>query len=1239
MSATDNASITSTSTLTALGTPAATGPSNDYANLAIKSYKYTNFSANNASTGATTVTLNFGDMVAVEQSDGSIKVYEYMGGTPASVNLSNPTNAYTDEEYWKLVTPDQLAEEAQAQSANPASGSAQDGSSNSKPPGEQVTTSSSSTSLYALVDYNNVSSSTAAYITEANVQDSAGGVSVAASDTATITATDGSVVTTSPGGNGAGGVIATNHVLGSATADIDDATVAATDGDVAVTAQNTSSITATETTALTADGNAVSIEAAFNVIGWQTENIGELALDTLFGDPNFFGSATPDQTLAYISGDSTVTTTGSGNVTVSANGDASITATVGDQATSGNGDATANLNVGGVLATNEINTATNAYIGNAPASLGVTPVDASSVDAAGTVTVSATDAPTLTANSSITLSAQASTGGVASELAADYKYTDQSGQQTLNKGDQVYVQGGAIYEFQGTNGTSVDLTGNNSQFSSSSWTKVTPSTAPANTSNAESKAVGFIFVVNDAQGGATATVDVAGDITGGDGISVMSNEAASIQATTTSNLTSTGGGNGTQAGTGSQAAQSDAPDASQPTNDPGNTTTTPGGGLALGGAIVTNLVLAQSQASIQDATLSAGSGGINIDAEDNAVLNATTNVASSTGGAGSQSAYDLSIAFNSIGYAPSNFLFNAVDALIGGDYLASPQPDNATAYLSNAVVTADGGNLSVTAESNEQVNATVSNAATSTTSALYDASSTGFGGVLASNKVDGSAVAYIDNAGADSTTNIPVTGNLVVTATDNAGIYSNVKLVSSSIVTGTGAATPSSFTALGSNPSSFSNSQALNNGDTVTLDATYDTPTYTVGSSNPATTTLATGNVIADTSGNLYRYIGTGGSFDLQTDPGLATDTTNFVKIGGVSGDSYQYIGANQANVNLADVDYSATANWQQVPNTFQAFGANGAAGNNPVTLQFGDLVQINPGYADPDYTVTNGSTGPTSQSLSLGDVIQDGSTLYRYVGSSGGSLNLQNGNFTASGSQTSAAIGSDTTDFTVIGGTDGATYRYLGATNSAAASNVDLSNTNYDNLGYWQLVTPTDLVPGGLKTQAPGTTNYDALGSSPSNFSNPTTLNIGDTVTLDSSYDTPTYTVANDGSTGQSLSLGNVIQDGDTLYRYVGSGGSLNLQTGSYTASGSQTSASIASDTTDFKVIGGTDGTTYTFNGPSATTGTSLDLANADYTDTTLWTAQPNNGAENSGPASNELEQHCQAVKRDCSRGYPRPQ
>ena len=140
VSATDNASIVATSTLTALGTPAATGPANDYAGLAIKSYKYTNFSANNADTGATTVQLAFGDQVAVEQPDGSITVYEFMG-TSGTVNLSTgrPTDPYSNLEYWKPLSADQLTEEAEAQSANPKLGSAQSGK-----PGETVQQSSSS---------------------------------------------------------------------------------------------------------------------------------------------------------------------------------------------------------------------------------------------------------------------------------------------------------------------------------------------------------------------------------------------------------------------------------------------------------------------------------------------------------------------------------------------------------------------------------------------------------------------------------------------------------------------------------------------------------------------------------------------------------------------------------------------------------------------------------------------------------------------------------------------------------------------------------------------------------------------------------------------------------------------------------------------------------------------------------------------------------------------------------------
>ena len=520
--AADRASITATSTMTALGTPAAGGAANDYAGMALSTYKYTNKSG--------TETINFGDQVAVQDpTSGSIVVYRYLGGTATSINLDNPastasTDVYTNLDLWKPLSADQLKEEAKSQSANPKSGDEQGGA-----PGEKVTKSESSepstgsASLYALFDYNNVASSTAAYIQNATVT-GATGVVVLASDTASISATDGSVVTTNAGGVGAGGVVATNHVTGSlipsdpslpldaATAFIANATVHATTGDVTVGAQSNGSITATETTALTADGSSVSIEAAFNVIGWSNDNFGSLALAALIGTDQLLGSATPYATQAYITGASTVTA--GGNVSVFAEGQATITATVGDQAAAGNSDATATLNVGGLLATNKIDTATNAYIGTANPTSTTAPssLDTSSVTATGgTVTVAASDSSTLSASTTMTLSSTASAGGVASALSGDYKYTQELGTQTLHKGDQVRVNNGTtvkVYTYTGTDG-SVDLgpltqytqTGNGAKWAPTK----SDGSASSDSSSAESKAIGFNFVLNDVRGEAFAT--------------------------------------------------------------------------------------------------------------------------------------------------------------------------------------------------------------------------------------------------------------------------------------------------------------------------------------------------------------------------------------------------------------------------------------------------------------------------------------------------------------------------------------------------------------------------------------------------------------------------------------------------------------------------------------------------------------------------------------------------------------
>ena len=142
--------------------------------------------------------------------------------------------------------------------------------------------------------------------------------------------------------------------------------------------------------------------------------------------------------------------------------------------------------------------------------------------------------------------------------------------------------------------------------------------------------------------------------------------------------------------------------------------------------------------------VSAGTGGITVNASNAAQLDAQALVASATSGGGAQSSYGLVLAFNSLGYNPELFLFNSFDALLGSNYLSDPDPSNATAYIHDTTITHDGGDLDVLATSEEQINATNSNAAITTASALFDATGAAYGGSLASNKVDGSAYAYID---------------------------------------------------------------------------------------------------------------------------------------------------------------------------------------------------------------------------------------------------------------------------------------------------------------------------------------------------------------------------------------------------------------------------------------------------------------------------------------------------------------
>ncbi len=142
-----------------------------------------------------------------------------------------------------------------------------------------------------------------------------------------------------------------------------------------------------------------------------------------------------------------------------------------------------------------------------------------------------------------------------------------------------------------------------------------------------------------------------------------------------------------------------------------------------------------------------------------------------------ETAVAVTLAFNSLGWKPQNFLFNLIDTLLGDPLIAvaldGEEPSAVSASISNSTIAA-GGDVRVSADGAAGLNATVSNAADSTAAALFNATGESVGIVIAQNKVASSATASVSDVGAT------VAGELAVTASDEAGVYSNIKLVSSS---------------------------------------------------------------------------------------------------------------------------------------------------------------------------------------------------------------------------------------------------------------------------------------------------------------------------------------------------------------------------------------------------------------------------------------------------------------------------
>ncbi|MDA0839143.1 MAG: hypothetical protein O2857_15315 [Planctomycetota bacterium] len=202
--------------------------------------------------------------------------------------------------------------------------------------------------------------------------------------------------------------------------------------------------------------------------------------------------------------------------------------------------------------------------------------------------------------------------------------------------------------------------------------------------------------------------------------------------------------------------------------------------LSLNGTYTSNTVLGDVKASVEGSTVSTtGTGDIVVDARDVSALDARSGV-SAKSDLGSltlnsiASSIGPSIAFNSMGWDPGNVLFAALDALLGTS-LGTEDPVQVLAFIVNSSVTA-GGDLTVIARSEAQLNATISNAAESTASSLFGASGMAVSGILASNMVSSAARAYIDYTGI-TPGQVQAGGTITVSAEDNSGsgIYPRVR--------------------------------------------------------------------------------------------------------------------------------------------------------------------------------------------------------------------------------------------------------------------------------------------------------------------------------------------------------------------------------------------------------------------------------------------------------------------------------
>jgi hypothetical protein len=632
---------------------------------------------------------------------------------------------------------------------------------------------SNSRAVGGMVVLNDARSGVESYINNADV-DAGGDIVLQALEAATILANAESNVTSSGGsawGTGESlainGQIVTNLVLSSADAYVTDSTLGDSltpiGGNVSLEARNTSRLDATLNSSTSTGDTAVAVTLAFNTVGWKAQNILFNTVDALVGDPlisEAFDNEQPARVRAYIANTDVHV---AGGLSLTAISEALINATLSNAAESA---ASALVNAGGksigfIIASNKVSSSAEAYIDNTEATGG------EAIAVGGSVDIYASDDASNFANTKlVSASSTTNDGGAAvlqetlnDVLPADFLADDSVQVVNLRFGDRVRLddgfsgagggsgEAGSVYEYLGTATTGAGVNLGAEAYDNLDFWKQVPATQlipqGLNVTDSDSIGVGGLVVYNDVRTEVAAYIEDA-EVTAADGhITITAIENATLIATTDSTATSSGGsvfGEGTS--------------------------------LAVNGVIATNLVLSSAKAFIKDSTVRAFDadaldgqdfGDIILDAQNTSILEATT-LASTVSG---DTAVGINLAFNTVGWKPSNVLFNTIDGLLGDPLISEAfdgeQSASVEAFIDNSIVEADGS-VSLSALSTATIIATTSNVATSAASAFYGATGMSVGAVVTTNKVSSFAHAKIVNSDVDAATGVGVV------ADDNASI-------------------------------------------------------------------------------------------------------------------------------------------------------------------------------------------------------------------------------------------------------------------------------------------------------------------------------------------------------------------------------------------------------------------------------------------------------------------------------------